>query len=126
MAQRAPLVQAAGQPQQLQAADTIQSFTASTPARALNTTFAPSATKYTMCIYSIQLVQTAAQDGTCELRSDAASPPTTVRCSMRNVLTGTNRSVLVYIVPPGQNVRLVTSGTGTFTIANQTEITFNN
>jgi hypothetical protein len=102
-------------------------WTPSTPSRALNTTFTPSTTNFVHCIYTIQLVETPGQDGTVELRSDTASPPTTVRCSGRSAagaLLGasvTNRTILTYVCPPGDNVRIVTSGTGTFSIVNQTE-----
>ena len=86
-----------------------------------------------MGIYSVTIATDDGEVGTVELRSDTSSPPTTVRCSAQNNfsvsgvlgVTGTStvRSVLVYVVPPGHNVRLVTSGTATFTLANQTEET---
>lgn len=105
-----------------------QSWTPTTPARALNVAFQPSATKYTLCIYSVQIASSTGDDGTVEMRSDAAVPPVTVRCSFRAAVsgligdTGTTRAPLVYLVPPGDRVLLATSGTGVFTLSHQTEI----
>jgi hypothetical protein len=98
-----------------------------TPARALDTTFTPDTGKFVLCIYTIQLVCAAGQTETVELRSDSASPPTAVRCSASLSVTGSGDSdtihqVLMYLCPEGDNVRLVSSGTGTPTIAHQTEI----
>lgn len=115
-------------------------FTVTTPTRTLNTTFTPNTSRPTLCIYTCEIggVTTllSGDDGTIELRSDAAVTPTTVRCSMRNrvfqtlgVTIGTQsivRSVLVYLVPPPHNVRLVSTAlvaAPTFAIINQTEIT---
>lgn len=103
--------------------------TPATSARALDTTFTPSATRYVMVSYTVLMFLAALDDSTVELRSDAASPPTTVRCLMRSqagaVGLGGQRATgaLIYIVPPGHNVRLVLSGTGTVSIAAQTEMT---
>ena len=98
-----------------------------TPTRALDTTFQPSATRYTLLMYTIQLVGAAAQSGTVELRVDTASPPTTARASAMLAVTGagdsdTTRSMVIGVAAPGDNVRLVFAGTGTPTIAHQTEI----
>lgn len=93
-----------------------------TPARALDAVFTPSPSKWVLCIYTIQLVEGTAQTSTVELRSDSASPPTTVRCSaILAATTVTGRQLLVYLCPPGDNVKLVSSGTGTPTIVHQTE-----
>jgi hypothetical protein len=114
--------------------------TTSTPGRALNTTFQPSATRPVLVMYSCRVVSSltilGGQIGRIELRSDAASPPTTVRCRMAGGSTGTLavglniqdevEAVLVYLVPEGHNVRLVTvneTGTPTFSLVAQTEIT---
>lgn len=111
-----------------------------TPARALNTNFTPSLDRPTLCIYSCEIggqtTLLSGDDGVIELRSDTAVTPTTVRCSMRNrifqalgVTVGTQtiiRSNLVYLVPPGHNVRLVSVilvAAPTFAIVHQTEIT---
>ena len=111
-----------------------------TPARTFNTNFTPNASRPTLCIYSCEISATTSlasgDDGTIDLRSDTAVTPTTIRCSMRNrlfqtvgVTVGTNsivRSVLMYLVPAGHNVRLVTTtlvAAPIFTLVNQTEIT---
>lgn len=95
--------------------------------RALDADFTPSADDHTLVMYSIELTCDAGEDATVELRSDAATPPVTVRASARlNVgaggVTTTVRQQLVYVVPKGHNVRLVTSGTGVAAIAHQTEM----
>lgn len=114
-------------------------FIPSTPSRALNTTFTPDANHYVMCIYTISISATATlssnQNALVELRSDSATTPTTVRCSTASGVnltlgvalgfTNSQSTVLVYIVPPGHNVKLVSTltGTPTVTLVNQTEIT---
>lgn len=116
-----------------------EQFTPTTPTRALNTTFMPSATRPVLCMYSVQVNGTttllSGDDGVIELRSDTGSPPTTVRASMRNrvfqglgVTVGTNtvvRAELVYLCPPGHNINLTTVvllAAPIFTLVNQTEI----
>lgn len=124
--------------------EVIRAFTLNpiptTPARTFNTNFTPNTSRPTLCIYSVQVDCTttlaSGDDGVIDLRSDTAVTPTTVRCSMRNrifqgvgVTVGTNsvvRSVLMYLVPAGHNVRLVTTvlvAAPIFTLVNQTEIT---
>lgn len=109
----------------------------SSPGRSLDSTFQPSATRPVLVCYVIEFTTAATvaggQTGTVELRSDAASPPTTVRGSVLDTLGVTlgisvninhsSRVPLVYIVPAGHNVRLVSSGTATISLASQTEIT---
>lgn len=92
--------------------------------RAVDTTFLPSASAYTRCIYTIQLQCTATQTSTVELRSDAASPPTVVRCSATLTVAAsgvsqTVKQVLTWDAAPGDNVRLVVSGTGTAPVISQ-------
>lgn len=114
-------------------------FTPNTPSRVLNTVFMPSAALYTMCIYTVSISATATlaanQSGSVDLRSDTAATPTTVRCSTASGLNLTlgvaigfvnsQSGLLVYIVPPGHNVKLVTASTGSpsITLIAQTEIT---
>lgn len=66
-----------------------------------------------------------------ELRSDSASPPTTVRCQVRNAMNALALVggvldeadfILTYLVPPAHWVRLVATGTGTSTLVRQTEV----
>lgn len=96
-----------------------------TPTRALDATFTPSTTKWTMVMYTINLACNAGQTSTVELRSDNAATPTTARCSATLAPVGGTsvavRQELVYLVPPGDTVKLVSAGTGTPTIAHQTE-----
>ena len=115
---------------------TISAGTATSPARAFNSTFQPSATKTTLAMYAIRIVSTSTLLGSAlgrvELRSDTNTPPTTVRsrmaCGVSGVgATNTNESTLTYLVPPGHNVNLTTvneSGTPTYTLVSVTEITF--
>lgn len=112
------------------------SYTPSTPARTLNTNFTPSATNATLCTYTISISctmsLTAGQTGAVELRSDAVATPTTARCRVANTnagaltiglaLTNAQESVLTYLVPPGHNVRLVSSGNATISITAQSEV----
>lgn len=114
-------------------------YTPSTPTRALNTNFTPNASFGVLCIYTISISctmsLTAGQTGSVELRSDTSATPTTARCRVTNTnsgaltiglaLTNAQESVLYYLVPPGHNVRLVSSGNGTISITNQTEIVIN-
>lgn len=97
-----------------------------TPTRALDTEFTPSATKHVLGMYTINIVNTAGQTTSVELRSDAASPPTTVRCSAKLVSGATDgqtaQQQLTYVCPPTHKVKLVAAGTGTPTIAAQTEM----
>ena len=90
--------------------------------RALDADFTPSATAYTLCIYTINMVVASTQSSTVVLNSDAVATPTTPRCSASTNVVGTARQVLVYVCPPGENVKLVSSGTGTPTIVHQVEI----
>lgn len=110
------------------------------PARALNTTFSPSATRPVLVIYSVRifcnLTIAGGQAGRVELRCDAASPPVTVQCRIAGGSTGaviaginigdTVEGILSFLVPEGHNVRLVTvneAGVPTYTLTNSTEIT---
>ena len=112
-------------------------FAPSTPARALNSNFQPSTTRWMLCTYTVEIVATASvaggNSGTVELRSNESTPPTTVRTSATNGFTitlgagigwtSTQRWALSYIVPPGHYVRLDTAGAATITLVNQTEQT---
>lgn len=92
------------------------------PTRALDATFTPSTTNYTLCAYTVQMVITTGQTSTVVMNSDSAAPPTVARASATNNVIGTLRQQLLYIVPPNENVRLVSSGTGAATIVQQFEI----
>lgn len=114
--------------------------TPSAPVRALNTNFTPNTARPTLCIYSVEISGVTSllsgDDGVIDLRSDTAVTPTTVRCSSRmrvfqglGVTVGlqsTVRGVLVYLVPAGHNVRLVTTvlvAAPVFTLISSCEIT---
>lgn len=112
-------------------------YTASTPTRSLNTNFTPSASNGVFVSYSIAATCTATisggQTSTFELRSDPNATPTTVRAtsSVGNSVTlaiaitsiNTQTAELSYLVPPGHNVRLVSSGTCTaVSIVSQSEV----
>lgn len=110
---------------------------ASTPTRVIGTTFQPSTSRAVWCAYTAQIVANfslaGGQTGTMQLLSDSSNPPTTVRATVTNGLTGTiavglnmngTQAVgLSYLVPPGDFVRLVTSGTATTTLTTQAEVT---
>lgn len=86
--------------------------------RTLDTTFQPSASRYTLCVYTIELQCTALQTMLVELRSDSAATPTVARCSAKLTVAATGvattiRQTLTWITAPGDNVKLVTAGTGT-------------
>jgi hypothetical protein len=108
--------------------------------RTLGATFQPSATKATLVSYSVKTQVTnpllaGTSTSTVTLLSDAANPPTTERArveatsgvglSVSIALTTSNTAPLIYIVPPGHYVRLVStvSGTGATSITSQTEET---
>jgi hypothetical protein len=110
------------------------------PARSLNTTFQPSATRPVLGIYSVRIVSSSTlvggQIGRVELRCDAGSPPTTVQDRIAGGSSGTllvglnivdtSEAVLFFLIPEGFNVNLTTVnelGTPTFTLTNVTEIT---
>jgi hypothetical protein len=105
----------------------------------LNTTFQPNATKATFVLYSVRvaaaLTISGGALGRVELRSDAGSPPTTVRSRLAGGSTGTVvvgisltdtvEGVLSYVVPAGDNVNLTTIaevGVPVFTLVAVTEI----
>lgn len=108
-----------------------------TPSRTLDSAgFQPSTTRPTLCIYTINVSTTLIAIGTntgyVELRSDSNSTPTTVRCKTGRLFTlgvglsinetHDHQAVLVHLVPPGDYVKLVTTGTVTATLTHQTEI----
>lgn len=111
------------------------SYAASNNSRALNTTFAPNATKAVMGCYTVSLSCSISLGGTCtgtvELRSDTSSPPTTARGAATITVGGTlllgltittaQSQQVCYLVPPSHNVRLVSSGTATISIVAQSE-----
>lgn len=124
-------------PQGAQGPAVVLNYTPSTPSRALGTTFQPSATNAAMLFYSVAfnctLSLTGTQTSTVDLLSDTASPPTTVRgrvvAGLGGALTiGLNiaspdTKMLVYLAPPGHNVRLVSSGTcASVTLVAQSEV----
>lgn len=107
--------------------------------RALNTNFQLSATTGTWVSYSIAATCTATllggQSETVELRSDTNATPTTVRSttaisnsvSLAISITAINTQtgVISAFIPPGHNVRLVSSGTCTsVSVVSQSEVSF--
>jgi hypothetical protein len=110
-------------------------FSDSTPTRALNANFTPSATRPVLCSYSGvwtgSLSLTGSQVGVIELRSDSAATPTTKRMDAQPqmslgvaVALGSTIGIpwlLSYLCPANHPVRLVTSGAGTFALTSQVE-----
>lgn len=97
------------------------------PTRAVDTNYTPSSTKYVQARYNLELVCTAGQTVTVDLRSDTSTPPTTVRDSAKLAADAglggpvTIRTTVAYLVPPGHNIRLSKTGTGTVTVIGSLE-----
>jgi len=113
-----------------------QTLSASTPSRAIGTAFQPSSTKVTNCTYSVNIQCSSLllgnASGKIELLSDAANPPTTVRATVAQSISGVlslvngNTQPLAYKVPIGHYVLLkstTASGTVAYSIVSQTEQT---
>lgn len=113
------------------------SSSASTPSRTLNSNFTPNASKMVFVSYTISISCSATiagggQTGKVELRSDSSATPTTVRGWVANTnsvtlavavgVVNTQEAVLSYLVPAGEKVRLVSSGTATISIVAQSEV----
>jgi hypothetical protein len=97
-----------------------------TSTRTLDTEFTPSATKYTLVSYVVQLLVAAGATASVELRSDADSPPTTVRDVASLAVVGAGDTVTVkqsisHLVQPGHVVKLVSAGTAATITAVQVE-----
>lgn len=90
--------------------------------RAIGTQYTPSTTAYVMHFITLQLVCTSAQSVTVQLLADSASPPTTVRDVGTSNIVGTLNYRMCWISAPGDNVKLVSTGTGAATIAAQWEV----
>jgi hypothetical protein len=111
-------------------------FVVSTPTRTLNTNFSPSISWSTLCTYTIlitcALSLNSGQSGTVELRSDTNPTPITPRARVSNTnsgiltsglnITNSQEFTLSFLVPPGYNVLLVSSGNATITITGQSEV----
>lgn len=89
--------------------------------RAIGTQYTPSTTAYVMHFITIQIVNASAQSATVQLLADSASPPTTVCAIATSNVVGTQDFQLCWITAPGDNVKLVATGTGAATIAAQFE-----
>lgn len=107
--------------------------TPTTPTRSVDgAAFVPSASKYVMCMYTLELDCDNDEVCTVELRSDAANPPLTVRASAYLAPSDPGaatpkvvaRQQLTYVAQPGHFVKLVKTGgsTGTASVAHQTEL----
>lgn len=109
----------------------------SSPGRTLDTDFRPSASRPVLVIYTVRIAGTATGNltgGRIDLLSDSATTPTTERCQARSSWKVTGAlttfaqaadSILTYLVPAGDYVRMVTTtenGAPTFTLIDQTEI----
>ncbi len=90
--------------------------------RVLGTQYTPSTTAYVEHFVTVQLVCTAGQTATVDLLSDTATPPTTGRARASSNIVGTVIQQLTWITAPGDNVKLVASGTGTSSIVLQWEV----
>lgn len=91
-------------------------------ARSIGTQYTPSTTAYVDHFVTVQLVNTAAQTAQVDLLSDTATPPTTLRARAKSDVVGTQCFQLMWRTFPGDNVKLVATGTGAATIVAQWEI----
>lgn len=115
-------------------------ITQSSPTRILGTAFQPSTSAPTLVCYSarivssLSLVISAGQAARVEFLSDAANPPTTIRCRVAGGLTGTAvvgltmvstaEGTLVYLMPTSHFGLLRTineTGTPTVSLTTQSE-----
>ncbi len=90
--------------------------------RALGTQYTPSASNWVAYFITVQLVNASTQSATVAFTADSANPPTIVRTSASSNVVGTTIQQMVWFTAPGDNVKLVASGTGTATIVQQFEI----
>lgn len=114
-----------------------EKFVTSHPSRSLNSVFMPNARYYTLVRYTIKIVSTASlvggQSGAVELRSDSAVAPTEIQDEAESSFvitlgvgigwTFTSEWTVSYVVPPGHNVIIATSGGATITLSRVTEQT---
>lgn len=90
--------------------------------RALNATYTPSAVAYVEHFVTVSLTNTAGQTAQVDFLSDTAVTPTTLRARAAAAFTGAVTVELNWITAPGDNVKLVSSGTGAAAIVAQWEI----
>lgn len=100
-----------------------------TPSRTIGASFAPNATKWVMCSYTVEADVDATESTSVKLLSDASDPPTTERAEFKVVGAASDekaviRNQLTYMCPPGHFVKLVHAGTGTSAIQQQWETAF--
>lgn len=113
-----------------------QTLAESAPSRVIGTVFQPNTTKVVNGQYAVsvscQSLLLGNASGKIELLSDSANPPTTVRDTVANAISGvlslvnSNTQALRYKVPAGHYVLLkstVIGGTATFSIVSQSEVT---
>jgi len=90
--------------------------------RVIGTPYSPSSSAYVMHFITAQFVCTAGQTATLQLLSDSASPPTNERTKLSHNIVGTMVLQMVWETAPGDNIKLVASGTGTVTLVDVWEI----
>ena len=90
--------------------------------RSLGAAYTPSATAYVQHFVSIQMVITAGQSVQVSALCDGATLPATERARVSNNIVGTVTAMLTWISAPGDNCKLVATGTGAATIAAQWEV----
>lgn len=100
-----------------------------TPSRTIGTSFAPSATRWVHCSYTVEADVDATESTSVKLLCDAADPPTTERAEFKVVGAASDekaviRNQLTHMCPPGHFVKLVHAGTGTSSITQQVETAF--
>ena len=113
--------------------DTMSYESEANNSRTLNSSFMPHATRPVLCTYVIEISVSSTlvltEDGYVSLLSDSSSDPVTERSRAGNgyastVIAATSivRCELTHLVQAGNYVKLVTNGSGNFSIVAQNEI----
>lgn len=90
--------------------------------RVIGTQYTPSATAYVEHFVTLSLSNTAGQTVQVDLLCDTATPPTTLRARASSNVVGVTVQQVAWVSKPGDNVKLVSTGTGASAIVAQWEI----
>lgn len=90
--------------------------------RVIGTQYTPSSTAYVEHFITLSLTNTSAQTVQVDLLCDTATPPTTLRGRVSSNFVGALTMQLAWVSKPGENVKLVSTGTGASAIVAQWEI----
>lgn len=90
--------------------------------RVLGTQYTPSASAYVEHFVSVQMTVTTGQSSQVSALCDSASPPTVERARCATNVIGVQTFELSWISAPGDNCKLVATGTGAAAIVAQWEV----